>query len=507
MRERREWSQSWAQEKVAVYNLPLNSDQTGVPLHEHTAFMVVSGLLLDDLDDRQDALRGAVEIDALLAIWSVCTAQKRDRAKLTSLDAACRWLSQSMVATLSDPSKLLRDPLPPATRATWRRISVAAISVGRRARARCVDANILPRNAFWWGIVCGAKRELDDLNQLNGRSPLHGITWEWPPWIEELEQTISTTSKKGSVEHCVRQAIANRRTESPLVSGEEQKLWFRPYPEFRLLVPSLLQKLNRLKHLEEQFDETLQAEKLASLQQLAYGASHEINNPLANISTRAQTLVYNEVDSDRRKKLLAINDQAFRAYEMLADLMLFAKPPMLQATDVCLDNLLNDVRTELGDEAHRHGIRISLLLGDQQIQCKLDPVQITLAIKAICINGIEAMTDGGQLTVEATLDAERENAVVSVTDTGSGLDETARRHLFDPFYSGREAGRGLGFGLSKAWRIVDQHRGRITVDSQPSRGSRFRVILPLGGPDVVDKSANGKPQTSPNEPCPSNTSL
>lgn len=491
---------------VVVYNLPLNSEQIGVPLHEHTAFILATGLLLDDLDDRQDTLRGALEIDALLAIWTVCAAHERDRAKLASLGAACRWLAHSVLATVAEPTNLLGQvPLSPAARAAWRGISIAAISTGRRARRRCVEANVLPRNAFWWGVLCGAKHALDELNKLNGHSPLRGLAWNWPGWIKELEQRVSEATAEGSVELSIRSALADTGTEDE-VSAEEQQLWFRPYPEFQLLVPSLLQKLNRLHRLEEHFDETLQAEKLASLQQLAYGASHEINNPLANISTRAQTLVYNEADSERRKKLLTINEQAFRAYEMLADLMLFAKPPRLKASNVCLDDLLTDVRTELAEDAHRSGVRIDLLLGDQQIQCRLDPIQIALAIKAICLNGIEAMTDGGELTVEAAMDVEEGTAIVAVTDTGSGLGETARRHLFDPFYSGREAGRGLGFGLSKAWRIVDQHRGRITVDSRPSRGSRFTVILPLEGPQVLDPFSSGEPPTSPNERS-SNASL
>src|SRR5262249_22815337 len=93
------------------------------------------------------------------------------------------------------------------------------------------------------------------------------------------------------------------------------------------LVQSLLEKLRRLRELEQHFERTLQTEELESLKELAYGAGHEINNPLANISARAQTLLAGESDPQRRRMLAAINSQAFRAHEMIADMMLFARPP------------------------------------------------------------------------------------------------------------------------------------------------------------------------------------
>ena len=86
-------------------------------------------------------------------------------------------------------------------------------------------------------------------------------------------------------------------------------------------------KLARLEELEHRFAEAVERAKLEAMKELAYGAGHEINNPLANIATRAQTLLQEETDPEKRRKLAAINAQAFRAHEMIADLMLFARPP------------------------------------------------------------------------------------------------------------------------------------------------------------------------------------
>jgi hypothetical protein len=96
------------------------------------------------------------------------------------------------------------------------------------------------------------------------------------------------------------------------------------------LLPRLIRRLSRLDRLEREYSAELEREKLEALKELAYGASHEINNPLANISTRAQTLMREETDPERRRKLAVINAQAFRAHEMISDMMLFARPPMLE---------------------------------------------------------------------------------------------------------------------------------------------------------------------------------
>jgi signal transduction histidine kinase len=109
---------------------------------------------------------------------------------------------------------------------------------------------------------------------------------------------------------------------------------------------------------EQSFDQRLERAKLEAMKELAYGASHEINNPLANISVRAQTLLREERDPDRRRALEAINQQALRAHEMISDLMLFARPPRLDLQPVNLPSLLKQVITELCAECRRREIEV-----------------------------------------------------------------------------------------------------------------------------------------------------
>jgi signal transduction histidine kinase len=106
-----------------------------------------------------------------------------------------------------------------------------------------------------------------------------------------------------------------------------------------------------------------------------------------------------------------------------------------------------------------------------------------MALRAVCVNALEALGAGGHVDVSAeqVSDVPGEDGDwvrIQVSDTGPGISAEVRRHLFDPFFSGREAGRGLGLGLSKCWRVVDCHQGRIGVSSESEKGTTFTILLP-----------------------------
>jgi signal transduction histidine kinase len=256
--------------------------------------------------------------------------------------------------------------------------------------------------------------------------------------------------------------------------------------ELAELLPQLAQLLDRLAILERDFAGQLQREKLSAMHALAYGASHEINNPLANIAARAQSLLVEEQDPQRRRSLATINAQAFRAHEMIADLMLFAKPPAQVKEPVDLVALADRIVRELADDAREQGTELIRRAGGaSELAVNADEVQLGVALRAICQNALEAVRRGGRVLV---IVAERDGAAhVHVSDSGPGLTDEARRHLFDPFYSGREAGRGLGLGLSKAWRIMELHGGQIVVESRAGEGTTFTLVFP---PAAGDKQAD-----------------
>jgi signal transduction histidine kinase len=233
--------------------------------------------------------------------------------------------------------------------------------------------------------------------------------------------------------------------------------------------------------LPPEFAERLHKAKLEAMAELAYGASHEINNPLANIATRAQALIPGETDPRRRAQLETIYQQAMRAHDMIAALMLFARPPMPQRAPTDVAKLVRRVVVEVEPWAADQRTTIRAEVATTPLVASIDATQIKAALRAIIDNALEALAEGGTIAValQQLEDAERRYLEIEITDDGPGLSAEALEHMFDPFYSGREAGRGLGMGLAKAWRIIDLHGGRLRAAAVQPHGARLTVKLPV----------------------------
>lgn len=243
-------------------------------------------------------------------------------------------------------------------------------------------------------------------------------------------------------------------------------------------------KLARLNELEAQFSAALQRAKLTALKEFAYGASHEINNPLANISTRAQALLADERHPERKKKLATIVAQAMRAHEMISDLMLFAKPPPVMRSEFIASELVQTVLSEAKDEAANQHTEIDFHDEAPDLKLFADKTQLGVALKALLRNALDAVGQGGNIHIASGL--KDDQWILCVRDDGPGLSDHIREHLFDPFFSGREAGRGLGFGLCKCWRIAELHGGLVEVESTLGEGATFRLILPVVAAGAAD---------------------
>lgn len=242
-------------------------------------------------------------------------------------------------------------------------------------------------------------------------------------------------------------------------------------------VPSTAEKLARLTLLESEFHRVLEAEKLEAMAEFAAGAGHEINNPLTVISGRAQLLLRDEADPERARALALISAQAVRVYEMIADMMLFARPPRPELQSVDLTKLVDDLVAEFEPHCVRQETQIFRTGAVEPVLIEADPAQLSVAIRSLCLNALEALGSGGRIEVRVA--CEPNEATVRVVDDGPGIKPEERRHIFDPFYSARQAGRGLGLGLSKAWRIAQNHGGCVDVESQAGHGATFTIHLPL----------------------------
>ncbi len=463
-----------------------------LPLSDQAAGRLAVALLTDEPEPAAQRLREVLADEAPLALWAVCRARQRGVAEIGGIGPLAHWLLPVALDELGGlvPTADAMAPMCAATAEKWAELAAVSRAIAGLAAQIARHAAVDPERAYFLGLLHAAPQWLAAA-PCDGQSP---ACWAvLPQELQLATSAVRATEPVSSPAECVVLALrmtAAADADEPCLPGFQfdrqahaaqiaaaRQAWLQPaQPE---LLPDLVRQLTRLKNLEERFDATLEKEKLESLKELAYGAGHEINNPLANISARAQTLLHGERDPDRRRMLAAINTQAFRAHEMIADMMLFARPPKPRFEPVDLGALAGQVVEELAPQARDQHSQLVLLASDHPVTLQADKTQIAVAVRALCVNALETLVTGGRVEIQLAESALlNENVQITVSDNGPGIPSETRRHIFDPFYSGREAGRGLGFGLSKCWRIVSMHGGRLEVDSSPGRGARFTISLP-----------------------------
>lgn len=225
--------------------------------------------------------------------------------------------------------------------------------------------------------------------------------------------------------------------------------------------------------LHATFETRLRDEKLVALAELAAGAGHEINNPLAVISGNSRLLLGRETDPDRQRTLDSIVRQARRLADIVSDLMQFARPAAPATRSTPASEWLETVLADCRPQAVLKGIALTGTA--EPVALFADPVQTSRAVAAAVRNGIDAAESGGWVNIEVRADS---NVCVVVTDSGPGPGSDAIPHLFDPFFSGRAAGRGRGLGLSAAWRLTQNNGGCLSFEPTADTPARFVFTFP-----------------------------
>jgi C4-dicarboxylate-specific signal transduction histidine kinase len=171
--------------------------------------------------------------------------------------------------------------------------------------------------------------------------------------------------------------------------------------------------------------------------------------------------------------------------------MLFARPPKLNQATFSLPELIRKVVAGLTTLANERGVQLNCVECERSSEISADETQLGVALHAVVKNAIEAVDDDGHVSIAVRRSdiAGRPFFEIVVGDDGPGISAEVRRHMFDPFYSGREAGRGLGFGLSKCWRIVTDHGGQLVVRCPAGGGAEVSILLPLPTASSAQSSA------------------
>lgn len=227
-------------------------------------------------------------------------------------------------------------------------------------------------------------------------------------------------------------------------------------------------------------DQIIQTEKLASLGMMAAGMAHEVNTPLAGISSYVQMLI-KETDkqSEIHGTLKKIEDQSQRIRNLVNRLLNFSRPKEAEYTDVDLNNIVRETFDLFGKQIVKTGAELNLKLCKRPLKVYCDPGRIQQVLINLLINAKDSLKENGVIDVKSF--RESDFAVLSVEDNGMGISEDNLRKIYDPFFTTKKDSGGTGLGLSISYAIIRDHLGTISVKSRIYRGTAFIVRLPLSG--------------------------
>lgn len=388
-------------------------------------------VLFAEVDRRKDA-----ELREVLAQVGERHARRADAfGTQLSLRSGLMLVAVLAVLFLAQGAVLVRTVIDPVRRLSEATGAVAAGELGTRIDARGDDEVAALARSFneMTGRLAEAHDELSELNQDLERR------------VEEKTAALSAALAESQE--------ANRRLERAL--------------------DDLAEKERELRH----------AEKMASLGTLAGGVAHEFNNLLGGILGCAEDAA-RETDPVELRETLGVIERAARRGEGITDnLLRFARPSSERVEELQATEVLSDVATLIEREAQRREVRVSVDCADD-VTLRGDSSGLHQVLLNLATNALLAMPRGGDLTLAArqtTDDHLGPGTELSVTDTGTGIAPEHRARLFEPFFSTRGP-EGTGLGLSVSYGIVQAHAGRIDVESEPGRGSVFRVFLPAHAP-------------------------
>ncbi len=241
----------------------------------------------------------------------------------------------------------------------------------------------------------------------------------------------------------------------------------------------------------------LQADRLASLGQLAASVAHEINNPLSgvlNLSMLMQRIVTDKgIPRGRvaefRRYLAQVVQETARTGRIVSDLLAFSRRSRPAGTTADLNRTVLSTLELAGHKLEVSGIAADLGLADDLPPVQADPAQLQQVVMNLVINAADAMPSGGRVRLTTHVRPDGRAAILEVSDVGVGIAPENLPRIFDPFFTTKDEGKGVGLGLAVAYGIVQAHRGEIDVSSVPGKGSTFRVTLPLAAREGQDAAA------------------
>ncbi|MFC1975367.1 GAF domain-containing protein [Chloroflexota bacterium] len=264
----------------------------------------------------------------------------------------------------------------------------------------------------------------------------------------------------------------------------------------------------QLNKAHQQLAEQLrQSQKMEAIGRLAGGMAHDFNNLLTVITGYSELLLHRHVSKDtpQYKSIEQIHKAGERATALTRQLLAFSRQQVIQPKVLDLNAIISDTH-EMLRRLVSEDIDLSTTLDPVLGRIKADSGQIEQIILNLVVNACDAMPQGGKLTIKtANIDPDEAYAgqhlglepgpyvLLTISDTGIGMDEETQSHIFEPFFTTKETGKGTGLGLATVYGIVRQNKGYISTSSQPEQGTTFHVYLPRLDPTLAAISRDQKP--------------
>ena len=326
------------------------------------------------------------------------------------------------------------------------------------------------------GRITSCNRAFEDLYYVR-REQIHSRSVDEllaPDVISSIEKVTGTRGwELKSSSNIFKLYLENRRDEKLIVNLSIVPIMDTTDQTTGCLV--VMDDITRKVQLEDQL---LQAEKLSSLGLLAAGIAHEVNTPITGISSYTQMLLKETPESDRRKRVLEkIEKQTFRAAEIVNGLLNFARMNGSEFKALDVNNLIHESLLLLEHQLRQNHIQIESEYDRSLPHVYGNGGKLQQVFINLFLNARDAMPSGGALSVKTGMNDSM--VMVDIWDTGVGISQENIKRIYDPFFTTKTTGKGTGLGLAVTYGILQEHGGRIFVDSSPGTGTHFKIKLPI----------------------------
>ncbi|MDI6801458.1 MAG: ATP-binding protein [Thermodesulfovibrionales bacterium] len=273
-----------------------------------------------------------------------------------------------------------------------------------------------------------------------------------------------------------------------------------------LYVQSLHRDITEKKKLQEQL---YQSQKMESIGTLAGGIAHDFNNVLSGILGRTELLLFrNDLATAAKQHIRSIENAARKAGAIVQRLLSFARKGNFEMLPVNLNDIINDAIELTASMAIKRKVEIRKEIDDTVPVINGDANQLEQVMMNLIVNAMDAMPDGGTITISTNLLSLKEKAgyinpllsdgeyfVLKISDTGAGIPDGIRDRIFEPFFTTKEQGKGTGLGLAMVYGIIKEHKGLIDVNSEIGKGTTFEIYLPVYRAISIEPGKRSAPST------------